>query len=309
MKMLIGERVEGHVRLVGRIVRVVLVAAAMLAGSAQPASAQFIEFMEWLDRLSGPGPFRPTYAGVPSISIPLGCITEVTSRETLTEDVLRGAAREQSPTGQSVLTAGARDTLRKNHREAVRHRFEFAPSCLGLYGVFGAASSRAAPWGKLANGDLILRKKNRVAFEINFGRLTSVGNELEGYPPSLSEEDKRVEIRVWGFSLRYFAYDFAFLKLALNQHHFYSPRTPELFAEFDRGAGVVEAGFKPFYWGQKWGRPVTVSAGWRQGLGAFKAADFGSSGSWRAVDQWTPTFRIGYDIWWIPCLFDLCDSK
>ena len=55
MKMLIGRRVEAHERLVGRIVQVVLVAAAMLAGSARPASAQIIEIMEWLDRLSGPG--------------------------------------------------------------------------------------------------------------------------------------------------------------------------------------------------------------------------------------------------------------
>jgi hypothetical protein len=191
--------------------------------------------------------------------------------------------------------------------EVIRHQFEFAPQCFGLFGVIRATNPNRVPWGSTSNLDAILRKKNRVAFEVNLARLSSAANDLEGYPPGLSEEAKEVEIFVWGVALRYFAYDFTYVKLAWNQHHFYSKSG--LFESFDRGAGVVELGFKPLYWGHKWGRPLTVSGGFRQGLGSFTAADFGAAGTYRSRDEWTPTLRIGYDIWWIPCLMDLCSTR
>src|SRR5262245_29904311 len=137
-------------RLVGRMVRVGLVAFVMLAGSAQPASAQFIEFMEWLDRLSGPGPFDLNPIGVPSVSIPVGCVTRVTTKDGATIQAVRDAFATRAPVAGAPRIAAPDQTTAWNalrlQPEVNRYRLELG----GCFGVVAAANSGDATrpaWG------------------------------------------------------------------------------------------------------------------------------------------------------------------
>ena len=282
-----------------------LVAAGLVGAVPAPASAQLIEIMEWIDKLSGPGPFRSTSI-VPSVSIPLACVTHVFIRD-ISEAEFRAKVRSiKRPLNQRELPASFADEMRSLD-SAERFQIEAAPGCLGLVGASRGFNHDPAPWGATKDDKVIFRKRNILGVELKFSHLSSSDNDLEGYPRNLDEDRKQVNIFVYGFGFRYLPYEFAFVELAWQAHKFYS--SEGLFESFTRNAESIDVGFKPLYFGvPRWLQPFTVSVGVRHGLGTFTAADFGARGAFVADDDWKFNYNFGYDIWWHGCIMPgLCN--
>jgi hypothetical protein len=243
-----------------------LLAACLLAATPNVASAQFIEFMEWLDRLSGPGPFEHDPRFLIGAKIPLACVTEVTT------DGDRPGADE------------------------TRFKFEGLPGCLGVVALFRSLNPDTPPWGR--DGDKIIRQKRNVfGFELKLAHFASEDNELP-YQGNPSEAQKRVKIGVFGLGGRYLPHEATFLSTAWERFHFYSPGG--LFQSFDRDTVRLEVGVKPLWRVNALNgflKPVTLSAGMIHGLGPFVARDFGAIGPFAADDERQAFVIFGYDIW------------
>jgi hypothetical protein len=271
-----------------------VLAIALLIVCPGTASAQFIEFLEWLDRLSGPGPFRQEPQWIPSVRIPVGCITRVT---TFTRDL--GAV-------QNALATQSDKELKTQTSIDI----EPITGCLGLRGLLGAYKRRGGdtdapspPWGikKTPDGGRpIVRKTNLVAFEVNFAN-TSGANELP-YAVAVEDDQKRVNLFILGVGARANLHENVFAAWSWNNYRFYSPG--DLFESFNRSAQTIEAGVKlPFL--PRDFRPFLI-IGVSTGLGEFTAADFGAAGDWRGFDKHTPFFKIGYEFWHHGCWLNRC---
>ena len=310
MKMEIGRRVENQVRLLGRAVQVVLTAAIVLAGSAQPASAQLIEIMEWIDKMSGPGPFDLDPIFLPSISVPIGCVSRVTTKQGATIQAVRDAyaQRVATPTrGVPPDPLNPWNTLRLEP-EINRYRLELS----GCFGVVAAANSLAdatsPPWGTVdgtPDGLAVLDKRQVVRVEVNVAHLGSRRNDVPGYSAALTDDQKEVKLFRYGLGIRFLPHPSSYVRLSWERNHFYS--SSDLFESFDRDTRTIEVGAKPL-WASRYKlvQPFTVSAGIKSGLGRFTAADFGARGPYTADDDIKPVFKIGYDIWIDGCWLGAC---
>ena len=271
-------------------------AAALVIACPGTASAQWVEFMEWLDRLSGPGPFRQDPQWVPSVRIPVGCITRV---ESFTTDLA----------AVQLAVAEGRDKALKTQTSV---DIEPVTGCLGLRGLLGAftdsrrnPATEAAypPWGvkKTPDGSRpIVRKRNLVAFDVSFANLSG-DNELP-YPTAVQDDQKRVNLFILGVGARANFTEYVFAGWSWNNYRFYSPG--DLFEAFNRSAQTIEAGVKlPFF--PRDFRPFLV-VGLSTGLGEFTAADFAATGDWRGFDKHTPFFKIAYEFWHHGCWLNRC---
>ena len=290
-----------------------IVAVTLLIMCPGTASAQLIDFLDWLDRLSGPGPFKLDPPWIPRIAIPIACINEVSFFPDNDLDSIREVLRTATgqPTGR--LTSGqqtAIDALKLERRITP----EFLPRCLGVTGVAGAhldlsrpLLQTTPPWGMLSTpaGDRpISRKRNLLGFEVSFANLASQENELP-YPVDVTESEKRVKVFVFGAGARWFVTDSAFAAAGVNLHRFYSKSS--LFEAFNRITTSFELGLKPNSPAvPEILRPFTFSVGIVSGLGDFEAADFGALGDWRDSDRVNPYVQLGYDIWWHGCWLNRC---
>lgn len=280
-------------------VRPTLLALALLAFSPLPATAQLVEFMEWLDRLSGPGPFQQDPGWFPSIRVPLACVTEVTTFEASLAEIQKiidqpGATDDQIEQKVGPLVGSP------------RLDFGLAPKCLGALALFRAGDNRNPPWGLLDNRPIV-RKRNVLGVELRASHLASERNDLEGYPRDLSDAQKQVKLFIYGLGVRYLPHDAAHIFVGWDRYHFYSPSG--LFDSFNRDTRTLELGVKPLWRATARAgflKPLTLATGLVYGLGPFVARDFGARGSFEADDDRTAFVSIGYDIWWHGCWIKKC---
>lgn len=279
-----------------------LVAVALLMATPGPAAAQWIEFMEWLDRLSGPGPFRQDPQWVPSVRIPVGCITRVTTTKGTLQEVQDALRNPQQAAAAGADVPRALETVTSIEVEPF-------PGCLGLRGLLGAYKRSAndinnsPPWGVKRTPDggrPVVRKDSLVAFDFSFANLSGE-NELP-YRRDLSDDQKRVSLFVLGIGARVNLHEYVVAAWSWNNYRFYSPG--ELFEPFNRKAQTFEAGLRLPFIPEDF-RPVLI-VGVSTGLGEFTARNFGATGDWRGFDKHTPFFKIGYEFWHNGCWRGLC---
>lgn len=298
---------RGKRRQLAAVLRTILAAVSFAVAAPAPASAQFIEFMEWLDKLSGPGPFQSDPGWFPGIRIPVGCISEVTTLRDGNEAEVRAIiTSSRQPDGRVAADPGRLREYVQAHPVTERFELEGMHRCLGLFGVTRSRNPLYAPWGS-SGGEPVIKKRNVVAFEANLSHLASRDNELSGYRPDVPEEDRQVKVFVYGIGARYLPAEWVFVRAGWDRHRFYSPGG-RLFESFTRDTRTLEFGVKPP------GKPsvlspLTFSVGVRHGMGTFVSQDFGAIGTFRDDDNQLFFWKIGYDIWWSGCWLNLCDMR
>jgi hypothetical protein len=240
----------------------------LTVASPQPASAQFIEFMEWIDRLSGPGPFEHDPGWLPGVKIPIACVTEVST-----------------------------DSQRQGSQDTTRYRFEALPGCLGIVALFRSLNPDTPPWGRDGEGNVIRQKRNVFSFDVKLARFASEDNELP-YRGNPTEDQKKVKIGTFGLGARYLPHEATYLYTGWERHRFSS--AGGLFESFNRDTVRLEIGVKPLWRVsalQGALKPLTIAAGMINGMGPFVARDFGAIGPFVADDERLAFVTIGYDIW------------
>jgi hypothetical protein len=254
--------------------RSIVLAMAVLVTVPSVASAQWVEFIEWLDKLSGPGPFRS--GKLPPFRIPILCGSREVSEPRQPRDTqVPPVAPAAAPAAKGI---------------------EWLPTCLGIT----ALVDRDGP--AKAGAPATLRERTFL-IDFKYSQLTSVENDLpydrqlNGAP--LSKEAREVRVTHMGLSLRYFPHASSHVVIGADRYKFASnddlfPPDAPLFGEFVRHAATFEIGVRPF-WRDRFLRSFVVGTGIVFGLGRFTAADFGASGTYNELDNKQLFAVIGVD--------------
>lgn len=275
------------------------------------ASAQLIDFLDWLDRLSGPGPFTLAPKWIPSVSVPIGCITEVTY---FRDDALQEIRNILENKNERAIPQEQQAAINKLPIQK-RVKLSGLPGCLGIKGLLGEKidsgqplAQSSPPWGVVdtpAGPRLVTRKKLLVAFEANVAQLASVDNDLP-YRASVTDDEKQVNLLIYGAAARVLIKEVVFLQAGWSAHRFSS--SSGLFEAFHRHTRTAELGLKPLV-KTKFNellKPFVFSVGVSDGLGHFTARQFGSRGDWEETEKANWYVQIGYDIWWHGCWLNRC---
>lgn len=253
--------------------KVVLVAVCVFV-RPDPVFAQFWDFADLIERLSGPGPFISVAARLPA-----WCF----SKDTLTKMKL-------SPAAWADVSFPI-----KPDETTTQFDSEWLFDCMGL--VTKAKNPAAFPHG-FRDQQVIIGRQQILAVEATLGGGFSLKNNLP-YDDGVQGSDTRVYTLRYGIGARYVVGEAAHAYGGWERQRFSSGGG--LFRAFSRDTFRLEFGLRPL-WNLKgdevkWYQSLTAVLGVRTGMGTFRAADFGSSGDYEANDNVQSYFGVGYDFW------------